>query len=55
VLFKTFFNFQDDDEEIVLPTFFTASEMLDHQVSDFRTLFIGTCGHFLSIAKSFSH
>jgi hypothetical protein len=38
-------------KKIVLPTFFNAREMLDHQVSDFRTLFIGTCGHFLSMSK----
>jgi len=49
--FKTFFNIEDDKQDLVLPKFLYTFEMLDHQVTDFPTLFVGTCGHFLSMAK----
>lgn len=50
-LFKTFFNVQDDEKDLVLPEFLNTREMLEHQVSDFPSLFVGTYGHFLSMAK----
>jgi len=50
-LFKTFFNIEDDKQDLVLPKFRSTIQMLDHQVTDFPSLFVGTCGHFLSMAK----
>jgi hypothetical protein len=50
-LFKAFFNILDEEQDLALPEFLTTFQMLDHQVSDFPTLFVGTSGHFLSMAK----
>eukprot|EP00475_Leptophrys_vorax_P014283 TRINITY_DN20679_c0_g3_i2.p1 TRINITY_DN20679_c0_g3~~TRINITY_DN20679_c0_g3_i2.p1 ORF type:complete len:645 (-),score=151.09 TRINITY_DN20679_c0_g3_i2:310-2244(-) len=49
-IFQTFFN-QSNDEIVSLSLFKNTQAMLDHKVSDFPSLYIGTCGHFLSMAR----
>ena len=50
-VFRTFFDLPDDHTEYHLPRFKSTREMLDYQVNDFPTLYVGTSGHFLSMAK----
>jgi hypothetical protein len=48
----SFFNNQmSNNEDILLPNFKSMREMLELEVSDLKSLYIGTCGHFLSNAR----
>jgi hypothetical protein len=42
---------QDETGNLCLTEFHSFREMLDFEVQDYPTLYIGTCGHFLTMAK----